>query len=73
MQDANKLKKQLQNRRIKRVRAKVIGTAQVPRLRVFKSLKHLSVQAIDDQKMVTLASASDHQIKGKTRQRRKNH
>lgn len=32
---------------------------------VFRSLKHLSVQIIDDHKQQTLASASDMEIKGK--------
>lgn len=68
MTDLQKLKKQLHQRRSNRVRAKVRGTAQAPRLRVFRSLKHLAVQAIDDQRMVTLASAGDQKIKGKTRQ-----
>jgi len=67
MRDLHKAKKQQQQRRIKRVRARVMGTAQVPRLRVFRSLKHLSVQAIDDQAGITLASASDFQAKAKTR------
>lgn len=68
MTNQHQAKKQRQQRRVRRVRARIMGTAQAPRLRVFRSLKHLSVQAIDDQKMVTLASASDQQIKGKTRQ-----
>ncbi len=44
--------------RHKRVRAKVTGTAERPRLAVFRSLQHISVQLIDDVKGVTLASAS---------------
>ena len=34
------------------------GTSERPRLTVFRSLKHLSVQLIDDDKGITLASAS---------------
>ena len=41
-----------------RVRAKISGTEQLPRLCVFRSLKNISVQIIDDEKGVTLASAS---------------
>ncbi|XP_020227145.1 50S ribosomal protein L18, chloroplastic [Cajanus cajan] len=41
-----------------RIRKKVEGTPERPRLSVFRSNKHLSVQVIDDSKMCTLASAS---------------
>ncbi len=41
-----------------RVRAKVSGTPEVPRLNVFRSNKNISVQIIDDVNKVTLASAS---------------
>lgn len=42
-----------------RVRAKVKGTAERPRLSVFRSNKHLFVQIIDDEKGHTLVSVSD--------------
>ena len=41
-----------------RVRAKISGTAERPRLNVFRSAKHIYAQVIDDVKGVTLASAS---------------
>ncbi|CAL0304842.1 unnamed protein product [Lupinus luteus] len=41
-----------------RIRKKVEGTPERPRLSVFRSNKHLSVQVIDDTNMHTLASAS---------------
>ena len=44
--------------RHKRVRGKVHGTAECPRLNVFRSLKHIYAQLIDDDKGVTLCSAS---------------
>ncbi len=44
--------------RHKRVRGKVSGTAQCPRLNVFRSLKHIYAQIIDDVNGVTLVSAS---------------
>ncbi len=45
-------------RRHRRVRKKIHGTAQRPRLAVYRSNKHLSVQLIDDDAGTTLASAS---------------
>lgn len=48
-------------RRHARVRKKISGTAQTPRMSVFRSLKHIYVQLIDDVKGVTLCSASTEQ------------
>jgi large subunit ribosomal protein L18 len=45
-------------RRHARVRKKVRGTAERPRLAVFRSNKHMQAQVIDDRTGVTLASAS---------------
>jgi large subunit ribosomal protein L18 len=45
-------------RRHRRVRKKVSGTADRPRLAVFRSNKHIYVQAIDDLAGRTIASAS---------------
>ena len=45
-------------RRHKRVRGKIFGTAQKPRLCVFRSLKNITAQVIDDENGKTLASAS---------------
>jgi large subunit ribosomal protein L18 len=42
----------------RRIRSRVQGTAERPRLSVFKSLKHLYAQVIDDKRGVTLVSAS---------------
>lgn len=41
-----------------RVRKRVVGTPERPRLCVFRSLNHIYAQIIDDKKGVTLASAS---------------
>ncbi len=41
-----------------RIRAKISGTAQRPRLAVFRSANHIYAQLIDDDAGVTLASAS---------------
>jgi len=40
------------------VRRRVVGTAQRPRLNVFRSLKHICAQIIDDEQGRTLVSAS---------------
>ena len=45
-------------RRHARVRKKVTGTAETPRLSVYRSLNHVYAQDIDDTKGVTLCSAS---------------
>lgn len=65
MKNLQKLKNNLRQRRRARVRAKVFGRANRPRLNVFRSLKHLYVQLIDDEKGKTLVSAKDSEIKEK--------
>jgi large subunit ribosomal protein L18 len=52
-------------RRHGRVRAKINGTNERPRLSVFRSNKGMYLQIIDDAEGVTLASASPKEIKGK--------
>lgn len=52
-------------RRKARVRAKIFGTAERPRLNIFRSLKHFYTQLIDDEKGVTMATAKDAEIKDK--------
>ena len=49
---------ELRQRRHLRVRKKVSGTPERPRLAVFRSLKHIYAQVIDDQNGQTLAAAS---------------
>jgi large subunit ribosomal protein L18 len=53
-------------KRHRRVRAKLFGTSDRPRLGVFRSQKHIYAQLIDDAQGVTLASASslDPEIRG---------
>ena len=58
-------------RRHKRVRAKVFGTAQVPRLCVFRSNRHIYAQLIDDEKRKTLVSANDLELKKPSRDAKK--
>jgi large subunit ribosomal protein L18 len=56
--DAQKLKHRRQERRTHRVRSKITGTAERPRLSVFRSSKHIYAQLIDDLNGVTVAAAS---------------
>ena len=48
-------------KRHKRVRAKISGTAECPRLCVYRSNAHILAQIIDDVAGVTLVSASTHE------------
>lgn len=67
-------KKQKRNIRRMRVRNKISGTSERPRLSVFRSAKHISVQVIDDVNGNTIASANTMEkalekvLAGKTRQ-----
>lgn len=47
----------------RRVRAKISGTSQRPRLNIFRSNKAIYAQLIDDTKGVTIASASSMELK----------
>jgi large subunit ribosomal protein L18 len=55
---AIKTKQQARLRRHRRVRAKVVGTAERPRLAVYRSNRGISAQLIDDAAGRTLAAAS---------------
>jgi large subunit ribosomal protein L18 len=56
--DRNKKKRKDLKRRHLRLRKKISGTASCPRLSVYRSLKHIYAQLIDDEKGMTLAAAS---------------
>ena len=58
MPDPTKQKQVGRLRRHRRVRKRVTGTAERPRLAVFRSNKHISAQVIDDVAGRTIASAS---------------
>ena len=55
--------KKLSNRQRRsiRVRKKIFGTAARPRLSVFRSIKHIYAQVIDDTKGVTIVAASSRE------------
>jgi large subunit ribosomal protein L18 len=61
--DHQKAKRRQQLRRRNHVRRRVKGTAERPRLTVFRSNKHIYAQLIDDDRGVTLAAASSLAIK----------
>jgi large subunit ribosomal protein L18 len=58
MSNAAKVRRELRKRRHHRVRKKIHGTPERPRLAVFRSNKHLVLQVIDDVNGRTLAAAS---------------
>ncbi|MBU3851507.1 MAG: 50S ribosomal protein L18 [Candidatus Paralactobacillus gallistercoris] len=62
-------KNKIRQKRHTRVRGKISGTADRPRLNVFRSNKNIYAQVIDDVAGVTLASAStlDKEIDGGTK------
>ena len=49
-----------------RIREKLSGTSERPRLNVYRSLNHIYAQVIDDQKGETLVSSSTLEMKAKT-------
>jgi large subunit ribosomal protein L18 len=64
-----KAKRQALVRRHTRVRRKIRGTAERPRLAVYRSNRHIYAQLIDDASARTLAAASDAEVdagEGKT-------
>ena len=66
MADKNIVKNKKAERRRRRVRSKIFGTSECPRLTVSRSLKNVTVQIIDDEKMLTLiglASNSKEMLK----------
>ncbi|MEN9505900.1 MAG: ribosomal protein [Actinomycetota bacterium] len=65
---SNVAKKRRESRLVRhaRVRKKIHGTAERPRLAVYRSNKHLVLQVIDDDLGVTLASASTNEATQRT-------
>ncbi len=60
--------KTLRRQRLKRgIRKKVNGTAERPRLSIYRSNTSIYVQLVDDDKSVTLASATSKEVSDKTK------
>ena len=59
-------KKAIRNRIHRRIRRKLSGTPERPRLAVFRSVKHIYAQVIDDAAGRTLASASSNEKSAST-------
>ena len=57
-------KKEQRDRRHRRVRARIIGTPERPRLAVYKSNRFVSVQLIDDESATTLAASHGRAFPG---------
>jgi len=56
-------RRQKRIRRHLKVRSKISGTSEIPRLCVFRSNKHILCQLINDSKSETILSASDLEVK----------
>ncbi len=62
LKSIQKRKNKLRAQRKARVRGKIFGTAELPRLTIYKSNKHFYAQAIDDNTGTTLASADGRKL-----------
>lgn len=62
--NASTSKTALRTHRHKRIRARISGTAERPRLAIFRSNRFVSAQIIDDTKGHTLATAHGREFKG---------
>ena len=63
MKNIEKIKKENRAKRHKKVRAKIFGSAKIPRLNLYRSNKGFFIQLINDQAGITLESVSDKEIK----------
>jgi len=64
---AKKSRNKARLHRHKRIRKKIYGTAEKPRLNVFRSISQISAQIINDDKSETIVSSSsiDHELREK--------
>lgn len=65
--DTQKIKLKKRLGRVRRTRAKIMGTKDRPRVSVFRSLQHIYVQIIDDDKGKTLVAVSNTDLKSKAK------
>ncbi|MDO8494998.1 MAG: 50S ribosomal protein L18 [bacterium] len=68
--DKQKQKLIHRQRRHHRVRAKITGSAELPRVAVYRSLKYIYSQVIDDSKGKTICSINDIKLKEKNKTER---
>ena len=68
MKTNKKIEKRLRLK--KKIRSKINGSADCPRLSVFRSNKHIYAQVINDASGVTLVSSSDAKIKAGTKEKK---
>ena len=61
--NSSKIKKEKRDRRHKRIRSRIFGTKEIPRLSVYKSNTAVYAQLIDDEKGQTLASTVSNKAK----------
>jgi len=66
LKSIQKRKNRVAAQRKKRVRAKIHGTAELPRLTVFRSNKHFYAQAVNDNTSTTLAHSDGNKLGLKT-------
>src|SRR4030081_3014652 len=64
-----KSRDQLRTRRHFRLRKKVIGSAERPRLVVYRSIKHIYAQLVDDTAQRTIMTVTDSGLEGKPTER----
>ncbi len=64
-----KSRDQFRTRRHFRLRKKVVGTTERPRLVIYRSLKHIYAQLVDDSSQRTLMTVTDSGLEGKKTER----
>ena len=62
IRESAQFRREARVRRAKRVRNRVVGTAEKPRLSVHRSNRHVTAQLIDDEAGVTLVSVHDYKM-----------
>lgn len=63
------MKKEIRLKKHIKIRKRIFGTKEKPRLAVFRSTQHIYAQVIDDAAGITLCSQSDKDIKGQKKEK----